>query len=282
MGLCGSGGHYIIGRKGMVYIMDIIERIAGALKTHPLVTGAGLCVSPEGMGDAESDVDIFVYCSDIPSENERAALVSNIADDYTPGTRQTRWGICDATHSGGEEVWLMYVTQARTMAEAEDILAGRLPGRTDNYYYPVGRLATLKNLRILFDKNGFLLRLKARLGEYPEELSKTLIKFHSEALQDTEDLERAAARGDVMFYHFALDLSLDCFLQALFAMNREYFPSRKRSLMYISGFDIKPAGCEETLLRVLKLGGSPEGTRASFDAMAGLIAWTRQQADAML
>jgi len=108
------------------------------------------------------------------------------------------------------------------------------------------------------------------------------VRFHTEALCDTEDMERAAARGDVLFYHFALDIALDHFLQALFALNREYFPSRKRSIKYISGFEIKPLGCEQTLLDIAALGGSTEGARESHAKMAELIEWTRAQSETAL
>jgi hypothetical protein len=258
--------------------MDMIERITEALAGHPLITAAGLCVSPEGMGDKESDVDIFVYCAFVPPAGERAALVSGISADYAPGGENTRWGICDLAHIDGEEVWLMYVTEQYTGDEVEEILAGKLPGKTDNYYYPVGRLATLKNIDVLFDKSGFLSGLKARLGEYPEGLARTLVEYHAEALLDTEDLERAAGRGDTLFYHFALDLEHDYFLQALFALNRVYFPSRKRSLRYISGFGVKPDGCCETLEKIVAYGSRPETLPESFELVKRLIDWTQQQA----
>ncbi|MPM89465.1 hypothetical protein SDC9_136574 [bioreactor metagenome] len=81
-----------------------------------------------------------------------------------------------------------------------------------------------------------------------------MLEFHSEQLRDTEDLERADARKDVLFYHFALDLALDHFLLVLFALNRVYFPSRKRSLDDLSTFQQKPVRCEERLLHILHLG----------------------------
>lgn len=118
---------------------------------------------------------------------------------------------------------------------------------------------------------------KAMVAVYPEELAKTLLKYQAGALLDIEDLTRAAKRGDALFYHFALDLFLDHFLQALFALNRVYFPSRKRSLQYISNFRVKPEGCEETLLNILK-GGSEGGTlEESFELAAGLIGWMQGQ-----
>lgn len=255
------------------------KAITQALEVHPYIIAAGVCSSPAATEDKESDMDIFVYCSGIPPENERAALVSHLSSDYTPGRELTRWGVCDLAYMNGEEVWLMYVTEQETIDEAEQTLEGSLPDKLDNYYYPVGRLATLKDIGVLFDKTGFLGGLKARLAVYPERLSRALVKFHSEALLDTEDLERAAARGDALFYHFALDISIEHFLQALFALNRVYFPSRKRSIQYINGFAIQPQACAQTLLDIVRLGGAPGGLRASLGMMTGLIDWTRKQAE---
>ncbi len=260
--------------------MNAIERLARALEACPLITAAGLCCPPaEFAVESGSDTDIFVYCREIPAAGERRALLSGIAQDYVPGTDPGRWGICDLTYIDVEEVWLMYVTEEDTRRETEEILSGSMPDKIDNYYYPVGRLATIKNLSAIFDKTGFVAGLKRSVESYPEALARKLARFHEQALLDTEDLERAAKRGDVLYYHFALDLALDHFLQALFALNREYFPSRKRSLKYIKGFEIKPPRCEETLLDILRLGGSPESIGKSYEMLTGLISWTDEHAN---
>jgi hypothetical protein len=90
-------------------------------------------------------------------------------------------------------------------------------------------------------------------------------------LKDTEDLERAVVRKDVLFYHFAIDIAIDHFLQSLFAINRAYFPSRKRTLDFIKNFNIKPEGCTEKLLQVIKLGGFTEGIEQSFALWSNMV-----------
>lgn len=87
-------------------------------------------------------------------------------------------------------------------------------------------------------------------------MAHKLIAFHLDQLRDVEDLERAVLRNDPLFFHFALDLALDHFLQALFAMNRRYFPSRKRSIELLETFVRKPADCGNRLLKIVELGGS--------------------------
>jgi hypothetical protein len=127
-------------------------------------------------------------------------------------------------------------------------------------------------MRILFDPTGFLQNLRARLNPYPENLARSLISFHLNQLEDIEDLDRAALRQDILFYHFALDIALDHFLQALFALNRVYFPSRKRSLEYIRNFKIAPAQCEIVLRKLLAYAGNSETLIESRKEFAQLVA----------
>jgi hypothetical protein len=102
------------------------------------------------------------------------------------------------------------------------------------------------------------------LADYPEELQLKVAGYHLRALDDMEDLERAVARKDVFFFHFAMDLALDHFLQAIFALNKEYFPSRKRSEIYLQSFKVKPADCEQRLHQIITLGGSAETMEQSY------------------
>jgi hypothetical protein len=258
--------------------MDMLNIIAGALSAHPLITAAGLCGTPEDIAGGEGgDIDIFVYCTKIPPAEERRMLLPEYSDAYAPGESSGRWGVCDLVYIGGAEVWLMFVSEQDTVNEIKAILAGSMPGKVDNYYYPVGRLATIKNMQTLYDRSGFIKSLKDMVAVYPDGLAETLFKYHAEALSDTEDLTRAAQRGDVLFYHFALDLVLDHLLQALFALNRVYFPSRKRSLQYIRGFKVKPEGCAETLLKIVKTGSESETVMQSFELVKALTEWIQSQ-----
>jgi hypothetical protein len=169
------------------------------------------------------------------------------------------------------ETWLLYFTLAETHAELKAILDGQYLGRSDSYYYPIGRCATWKRMRALYDPDGFLESLRERLHEYPQELALAVIDCHMKALEDEEDLERAVGRKDLLFFHFALDLALDHFLQVVFALNREYFPSRKRSENYLQGFQVKPADCEARLRQIVALGGNAETLKQSYEAWKHLV-----------
>ena len=224
----------------------------------------------------EGDIDLFVYCTEIPSLENRSGVyrelpaISELSLDKLAGGR---WGIADTMFIAGVETWVMYFTLDEANNELNSIFSGKQPGKQDNYFYPTGRLFMMLNFRVLYDADEYLTDVKERLKIYPETLAQALYAFHLEALEDREDLLRAVTRQDVLFYHFALDLALDHFLQALFALNRVYFPSRKRNFQYIEQFALKPELCGEKLIELVRLGGSPTTLEQSYKVLCTLIEW---------
>ena len=250
----------------------LIERLSSISEIQAI--GISGCKTPPSAA-GEGDIDIFIYCDTIPELGKRQFLINQMGDLLKEGKVNVfeggNWGTGDYALINGVETWLMYFTADETLADIESIQNGDYPDKLDNYYYPVGRLAMLKDINILYDKNDFLCSLKKRLSEYPGKLSGKLVKYHLDALEDTEDLERAVMRKDVLFYHFAMDIAIDHLLQALFAINRIYFPSRKRTLDFIRGFDRKPDSCCERLLEAVKLGGCSEGIGESYVLWCSLV-----------
>ena len=120
-------------------------------------------------------------------------------------------------------------------------------------------------MNILHDSEKFLKSVQIKLSVYPESLKENLIKYHFPKINDTEDFNRAVMRKDVLFYHYVLDMALDHLLQCIFAMNKVYFPSRKRSLQFIDEFSIKPDNFKENLLQAIELGNSPHSLSDSYD-----------------
>ncbi len=254
---------------------EILDRLVSHIASLPMVQSVGLsgCKSPlPKMG--EGDIDLFIYCDNIPTLTQRQAVLdafSGMIEDINTNVIQGgRWGFGDFALLNGVETWLMHFTLEETLADVESILSGEQPGKLDNYYYPVGRLAMLQNMTVLFDRSGFIPGLKNRLNVYPPKLQETLTAYHLGKLLDTEDLNRAVTRRDALFYHFALDIALDHFFQALFAMNSTYFPSRKRTLEYLNKFAVQPKGCASRLIEVLRLGGDSESVPQSFSLFQSL------------
>jgi len=240
-----------------------VEKLVDTLAHHNSIRAIGLSGGERPLpAPDEGDIDLFVYCTEIPARSEREKILMSLPGEIEQvqiGKLESgHWGQGDCFLITGVETWLLYFTVAGARAELEAILDGQYLGRQDSYYYPIGRCAMWKTMRILHDPDGFLYSVKERLAEYPATLAQLVIHHHLDALEDVEDLERAVQRKDVFFYHFALDLALDHFLQAVFALNHEYFPSRKRSEQYLQSFKCKPYECEQRLRQVVELGGKPE------------------------
>lgn len=254
----------------------IIDTLINSISEISEVQSIGISGSKTSLPRAgEGDIDIFIYCDMIPNFEKRQAIINQLGNHIQEGRVNIfeggHWGIGDFVLINGIETWLMYFTVSETITDVESILNGKYPDKLDSYYYPIGRCAMLKNINVLYDKSNFLDDLKKRLSEYPDKLGKILIQYHLDELDDTEDLERAVVRKDVLFYHFAMDIAIDHFLQALFAINKIYFPSRKRTLDFIKNFNIKPEACIETLLEVIKLGSFSEGINQSFTLWSNMV-----------
>lgn len=223
----------------------------------------------------ESDIDVFIYCDTIPMLEKRQVIINQMGnllkESKINSFEGSDWGTGDFALINGVETWLMFFTVKETQTNIEAILKGEYPDKINNYYYPIGRCAMLKNMNILFDKNNFLGSMKIKLSEYPDSLAQVLIHYHLEKLSDLEDLQRAVSRKDVLFYHFSLDISIDHFLQALFALNKIYFPSRKRTLEFINSFEMKPQKCGEQLPEVIRLGGHADSINESYLLWCELI-----------
>lgn len=253
-----------------------LSKLINTIASHEAIRAVGVSGGDRPYPEpGEGDIDLFVYCTEIPTKSQRQALLMSLGDEVgqveIARLESGHFGQGDCLMAAGVETWLLYFTLAEARAEFESILDGLRLDRLDNYYYPIGRLAMWKTMRSLYDPDGFLQFLKDRLAVYPKKLAAAMVSHHLEALDDAEDLERAVGRKDVLFFHFALDLALDHFLQAVFALNREYFPSRKRSEIYLQGFKVKPLECEERLRQVLALGGNVETLELSYGTWNDLI-----------
>jgi hypothetical protein len=253
---------------------ELLNELVRRIASHGTVRAMGLSGGERPLpGPGEGDIDLFVYCTEIPGVVEREEWLAppGMTEVQVGRLSDGHWGQGDSLVLAGVETWLLYFTVSEAREELEAVLRGEYLERLDNYYYPTGRLAMWKTMRALYDPDGLLASFRQRVQDYPASLARALSAHHMRALADVEDLERAVVRRDPLFYHFALDLALDHFLQALFALNREYFPSRKRSAQYIERFQVKPPECIGRLERVLASGGEGETLEESYRLWRGLV-----------
>lgn len=209
----------------------------------------------------EGDIDIFVFCDQVPDVNMRKSLYQELNESVDMNISENGgkfWGICDFVNMGQDEICLMYFTVKDMDNEINSVLDGLRLNREDEYFYPTGRCATILSMHILYEKSGYIVHMKEKLAAYPQTLAEKLVGHHVKRINDTEDFERAISRKEVLFYHSTLESAIDHFLQGLFALNYCFFPSRKRSIQYIDNFQNKPENCSKRLLQTIELGSNQE------------------------
>lgn len=222
----------------------------------------------------ESDIDLFVFCDAIPDTETRRASYGKVNTLFEQCSMTVceggDWGTGDVFSIDGVDTMLMYFTVEETLRYTEDVLAGNHLHCVGGFY-PVGRLATLRNIHSRYDESSFLASVKERLAVYPDSLKEKMVNFHLGKAYDAEDFGRAIRRKDVLFYHQVFESALDHYLQAFFAANKTYFPSRKRTKQYIDGFVLKPENCYERLMEAIRLGSEPGGIEKSVEVWRGLV-----------
>ena len=223
----------------------------------------------------KSDIDLFVLCGRIPSEEERRNLYRRIRKERFELSMTVcsggRWGTGDILNAGGIDVMPMYFTLAETRGYLERLLSGKGLEK-EGRFYPVGRLASVSSLRILWERDGAWSALKDRVNRKPEAFFRQWYESELGQVLDEEDLGRTELRGEVLFFHQVLENALDHLLQALYAVNFRYFPSRKRTLSDLEGFEQKPADCAARLLRLIGEGSRQEGLTAAMEELRRLTA----------
>lgn len=202
-----------------------------------------------------SDIDMFVLCTTIPTEAERKSVYANYSNEYSECLMNVCnggiWGYGDILIINGIDVMFMYFTTEEMESYLNDVLNGKHLDR-EGGFYPTGRLSSVESINILYECNTEWTSLKERVKNHPIHLFERLFDFHSSNILSDEDLGRVILRKEVMFYHSVLENSLDHLLQALFAINYMYFPSRKRSEQYIKEFKNKPEDCYNRLLKIIE------------------------------
>jgi len=149
----------------------ILNQLIEKISTVKGVLAIGISGSKFPLPEAgEGDIDLFIYCDRIPDITVRQDILNEL-EGRLEGSRAGvfaggRWGSGDFTLIDRVETWMMYFTTDETIKEIDAILGGEYPDKLDNYFYPTGRCAMLKNMSILFERSPFLSNMKKKLSLY--------------------------------------------------------------------------------------------------------------------
>lgn len=216
----------------------------------------------------KSDIDIFLLCTEIPAKEEREEVYHPFSSYYTELSMNVCnggiWGYGDILLIDGIDVMFMYFTIEEMVGYVEEVLAGKHLDKNWGFY-PTGRLSSIENISVLYEEDNTWTNIINRVKTYPVTLFKELYRFHMDRVLNEEDLGRVKLRHEVMFYHSVLEDGLDHLLQAIFALNFTYFPSRKTSEKYLKSFQNVPKDCYERLLKVIELSAFCDRVEESVD-----------------
>lgn len=257
-------------KKQLILKIALLEQVSGIAQTGDLNTE---------LIPGHSDIDLFILCTTIPSEEERRGIYDSFSGEYSECTinvcRGGYWGYGDILLVGGIEVMPMYFTYE----EMYNYLAETLEGKhveKDGGFYPTGRLASVETINILYEENSAWTSLVELVKKTPEELFEKLFCCHISQVIDEEDLGRVLLRREVLFFHQVLENAMDHYLQALFALNHTYFPSRKRNEAAIRSFKKQPINLYERLSQIIKNASSPEMIEEAVKDLKNITAETME------
>ena len=250
------------------------EKLIGLLAEDEEIRGIGQTGDMHApLIPGKSDIDLFVICQKVPEKEIRLKIYEKLTGSFDHLEMEVCaggiWGYGDIFLVEGIDVMPMYFTVQEMKDYLEDVLAGNHLEK-EGRFYPIGRLASIETLHVLYEKDQDWTKLIQRVKEHPQTLFDAWYASESGCMIDEEDLGRAALRHELLFYHQVVEEFLDHFLQALYAKNDCYFPSRKRTEEAILRFTKKPVNCYQRLMDVVRLGSDEDTSEASVHELRAL------------
>ncbi len=237
------------------------------------VRAIGLCREASFEMYMWDEIELFLYCIEIPPVTERSQLYASGGVQEVRALKAFKTnssGVRDCVLLSGRDVWLNYLILEDEFTGLADIVSCRRT-EAEGHPFATGRCAAIRDMIVLYDANGFLRNFKEIVAVYPNSLAVTSYYYHMRQLDDKEDLELAVKQRDVFLFHSAVDSALEHYLKAVFALNKAYFPGRKRSVPMLSCFANVPRLCGMRLLDVIRLGVREETMKKSFEIWESLV-----------
>jgi len=216
----------------------------------------------KGTADAHSDVDVYLFAEAfLPAARRGELVTARLGDAAQP----VSWGADDPFVEGGTDFQLDGVRVEcwlRRSSAVEATIADCLQGRvrrehavwTAMGYFNHVALGDVRSMHVVDDPRGMLARWKAQVAAYPEPLRDAILgRFMAEAAfwPANPHYLGAVERGDVIYTSAIVQQAIQALIQAVFALNREYFPGEKKLAEALRQLPVTPpelAGRIETLL----------------------------------
>lgn len=227
----------------------------------------------KGVGDAHSDIDLYLFSEGALPARDRTALVTQaLGAEAEAGS----WGNDDALTQAGTDFWHegrrveVWLRNSRDVeATLDQCLRGEIE-RGHLYWTVMGFfnyvvLNDLHTMEIVEDPHGILGRWQAAVADYPAPLRRAIIdRFMAEAQFWPENFHyrSAIARGDHIYTSGIVQQCLHALIQVLFALNRVYFPGEKKMAEHLAALPRTPLHVAERAAQLLCLpAGASSATR---------------------
>lgn len=255
-------------------VIDFKQALVAVLSEHKDILGIGQTGDIHApLIPGKSDIDLFVICKEVPSAKVRQKLYRSLDGHFEKLDMEVCsggvWGHGDIFIVNGINVMPMYFSIEEMTSYIKEVLDGKHLEK-EGRFYPIGRLASIETLHVLYEVEKSWTDIIDLVKSHPASLFEKWYASEASRIIDEEDLSRAELRHEVLFFHQVVEEFLDHFLQALFAKNNCYFPSRKRTESAIREFEKKPENCYERLLRVVSLGSREESIKEAVEKIRAL------------
>jgi hypothetical protein len=213
--------------------------------------------------DALSDLDIYLFATEVLPGAERAAL----AQQFSPSIHSlTRWGddtpfVQSGTDFNFEalrvECWLRNVSHINAiLAECQAGIVKQEPVTwTVMGFYNHCTLNDLHKMQLIDDPAGILAGWQTAVSVYPPLLRNAIIARHLRAAKfwyRNFHYDTAVQRGDVLYVTGIVQQVLHNLIQVLFALNRTYFGGDKKIPAQLAPLTLKPVDFEQRMTALLR------------------------------
>ena len=205
--------------------------------------------------DNLSDIDIYVFAEKNIQISERENIVKKYSSKYEVGGEYFGSGDEFFVDRMNKQLDVMYWG----VNWFEDIVKNVWFKHYPSNGYTTAFLFTLKNFKIVFDNDNWLLNLQKSINtEYPKKLKENIIKRNMMLMKDKpfasyyEQIEKAIKRNDVVSVNHRISAFLASYFDVIFAINELLHPGEKRLIQYaLDNCRYLPNDFEENINKLL-------------------------------
>ena len=217
---------------------DLAKKVSEQFKPIACVEAIAVGGSrTSGLIDAQSDIDLYIYTNkEIPVE-KREEIVNKLGASKA-NMNLTYWDTGDEwfDQETGLEVDVMYWSPTWIEGKLDRVLVRHQAsmGYTTCFW------RTVKNSKILFDRNNWFYKLQEKSNQpYPLELKRAIIAKNHPVLRNvipayTHQIKKALERNDLVSINHRLAALFASYFDVLFATNEVLHPGEKKILKFVN------------------------------------------------